>query len=188
MGASARQASRVHRPPFLLGPGLVAEMLRFHDQVASLGRDPSTWLEEAALRLEDEAPTDRGAERLLLQTRFLREACRIFDARVEALDGVDERALHAALRRSARAWCPSHVIVSVADHHADPNGLWPVDLELLADAPGLRRLDIVATRRVGEDLFARLRHLWADAVEVRVPRQRPAATRLEVTSGDRRWI
>ena len=49
MGASARQASRVHRPPFLLRPGLVAEMLRFHDQVARLGHDPSIWLDEAAV-------------------------------------------------------------------------------------------------------------------------------------------
>ena len=91
MGASARQASRVHRPPFLLRPGLIAEMLRFHDQVARLGHDPSTWLQDAAIRLEDEATSDRGAERLLLQTRFLREAYRIFDARVAALDGMDER-------------------------------------------------------------------------------------------------
>jgi CRISPR/Cas system-associated exonuclease Cas4 (RecB family) len=188
MGASARQASRTHRPPFLLRPGLVAEMLRFHDQVARLGHDPSAWLEEAAAHLEDEAPTDRGAERLLLQTRFLREAYRVFEARVEALDGVDERALHAALRRSGRAWCPPHVIVSVGDHHADPHGLWPVDLELLAAAPGLRRLDIVATRRVGEDALARLRRRWPQAVEVRVPAQRSPETRLEVASVDRRWI
>jgi CRISPR/Cas system-associated exonuclease Cas4 (RecB family) len=188
MGASARQASRIHRPPFLLRPGLVAEMLRFHDQIGRLGHDASAWLDEAAARLSDEASTDRGAERLLLQTRFLQEAYRRFEARVDALEGLDERALRAALRQSARAWCPSHVIVTVADHHADANGLWPVDLHLLAHAPGLTRLDVVATRRVADGLFARLRRIWPDTIDVRVLRQRPAETRLEVGSTERRWI
>ena len=48
MGASARHAARVRRPPFLLRPGLVAEMLRFHDQLERLGHEPSAWLREAA--------------------------------------------------------------------------------------------------------------------------------------------
>ena len=188
MGASARQAARVHRPPFLLRPGLVAEMLRLRDQVARLGHDPSAFLEDAAARLEDEAASDRGAQRLLLQTRFLREACKIFGARVAALDGLDEHALRQTLRHSNRAWCPRHLIVSVGDHHADAHGLWPVDLELLSRASGLRRLDVVATRRIGDDLFARLRRLWPDAATVRAPALRPHTTRLETTSADRRWI
>ncbi len=123
MGASARQAARVHRPPFLLRPGLVAEMLRFHDQMERLGHDPATWLNEAAARLGEEAPTDRGAQRLLLQTRFLQEACRAYAARVAGVDGVDERGLRLALRRSSRPWCQAQVIVTVADHHADADGL-----------------------------------------------------------------
>ncbi len=188
MGASARQAARVQAPPFLLRPGLVAEMLRFQDQVGRLGHDACEWLDDAASRLGDEAATDRGAERLLLQTRFLREAYREFETRVAALEGLDDRALRAALRRATRPWCPPHVVVSVTDHHADANGLWPVDLQLLTQAPGLARIDVVATRRVAEGLFTRLRHVWPSASEVRVPRQRPGETRLETTSTERRWI
>jgi CRISPR/Cas system-associated exonuclease Cas4 (RecB family) len=188
MGASAREAARVHRPPFLLRPGLIAEMVRLFDHVGRLGHDPLAWLDEAGARLADEASTDRGAERLLAQTRFLQEAFRGFEGRVAAADGVDERALRAALRRSAHAWSPRHVIVGVADHHAQPDGLWPVDLQLLGQAPGLLRLDVVATRRLAEAMFTRLRRTWPDAADVRVPRQRPGETCLEITTPERRWI
>ncbi len=188
MGASARHAAGVHRPPFLLRPGLIAAMLRFHDQIERLGHEPATWLQDAAARLDDEAATDRGAARLLLQTRFLQEAGRAYASRVAAADGVDERGLRQALRRSARPWCPPHVILSVADHHADADGLWPIDLQLLAEAPGLARIDVVATRAVAAALFGRLRTRWPLATHVRVPPQRPAGTRLEVGSTERRWI
>ena len=76
MGASARDASRTHPPPFLLRPGLIAEMLRFHDQVQRLGHDPCSWLDDAAARLGDEAAADRGAERLLRQARVMQAAFR----------------------------------------------------------------------------------------------------------------
>ncbi len=58
----------------------------------------------------------------------------------------------------------------------------------MTQAPGLARIDVVATRRVAEGLFTRLRHVWPSASEVRVPRQRPDETRLETTSTERRWI
>ena len=188
MGAAARDAARVHRPPFLLRPGLIAEMLRFHDDVERLGHDPGAWLEEAAQRLGDEAPTDRGAERLLLQTRFLHDAFARFAARQSALDVVDDQALRRQLRQVAHAWSPRHVIVTVADHHADASGLWPVDLALLAEARGVARVDVVATARLAEGVFPRLARRWPGAREVRIPRQRPATTQLEVTSAERRVI
>lgn len=188
MGASARHAARVQPPPFLLRPGLVAEMLRFHDQIGRLGHDASQWLEAAASQLSDEADTDRGAARLLQQTRFLQESFRAYEARVDSVAGLDERALRTALRTVDRPWAPAHIVIAVADHHADGDGLWPVDLTLMAQAPGVRRIDVVATRRVAEGLFPRLRRLWTTATEVRVPRQRPSETRLEVSAPDRRWI
>ena len=188
MGACARQAARRHAPPFLLRPGLIAEMVRFHDQVGRLGHVPTAWLEDAATRLEGEAASDRGAERLLRQTRFLHEAFRHFASRVEALDGLDEHALRTALLATPGAWCPRHVIVTVADHHADAGGLWPGDLDVLSAAPGLVRLDVVATRRVATSLFARLRVRWPGAIDVRIGPQRPSATRLEVSAPDRRWL
>lgn len=188
MGASARRASQQEPPPFLLRPGLIAEMVRFFDHIGRLGHDPLAWLDDAAGRLEDEAPTDRGAERLLQQTRFLREAFRRFVERSDALGGLDEQALRAALRRAPRAWCPPHVVITLADHHADADGLWPADLDLLSSAPGLVRLDVLATRRMAAPLFARLRRLWPEALEVGIGPQRPPSTRLETSSPERRWI
>ncbi len=188
MGASARRAARDQRPPFLLRPGLVAEMLRLFDQVTRLGHDPVAWLADVGEHLAAQADTDRGAERLLAQTGFLREAFRQYVERVTSTGGVDERALHAALRRSPHAWASPHLIVSVGDHHAHREGLWPVDLELLARAPGLHRIDVVATRRLADGLFPRLRRAWGGTIDVRVPSQRPLETRLEVDAANRRWI
>ena len=188
MGASARQAARSHRPPFLLRPGLIAEMLRLFDDIGRLGREPTTWLTEAGDHLAEEAPADRGAERLLQQTAFLLEAFRTFEARMASVAGLDERALRTALRQTRERWAPRHVVVTVGDHHAQREGLWPVDLALLAGAPGLDRLDVVATSRSAAALFARLRRPWPAASDVRVPSQQASQTQLEVTSAERRWI
>lgn len=188
LGAAAREAAHTHPPPFLLRPGLLAEMLRFHDDVQRLGHDPCAWLDEAASHLGDEAATDRGAARLLQQTRFLREAFGRYASRLAHLGAVDEQGLRAGLRRAAIPWSPPHVIVTVADHHADPAGLWPVDLVMLAEASGLTRVDVIATRRLAEGLFPRLARVWAGVQEVRIPPQRPVTTQLEVTSGQRRTI
>lgn len=188
MGASARQAARAHPPPFLIRPGLVSEMVRFCDTVVRLGHDVGAWLAAAADRLADEAPTDRGAERLLAQTRFMQAAWTAYDDRLRRLEALDERGLREMLQHSRHAWSPRHVIVSVADHHAQPEGLWPVDLPMLARAPGLARLDVVLTRRVAEGVRRRLLREWPEATDVRIPVQRPTDTRLEVDSTERRWI
>jgi RecB family exonuclease len=188
MGASAREAARTHRPPFLLRPGLIAEMLRLYDQVTRLGQDPLVWLEHAASTLADEAAVDRGAERLLVQTRFLQDAFGGYVRRVAGVEGLDEAALRAALSQLTTSWSPRHVIVSVGDHHSHGEGLWPVDLDMLSRARGLERVDVVATRRMGEALFSRLRRAWPSALDIHVPPQRPSETRLEVASTERRWI
>jgi len=188
MGASARDAARVSPPPFLLRPGLVAEMLRFHDHVDRLGHDVGTWLASAIAQLQDEADTDRGAARLLQQSRFLQAAFARLATKVAAADGLDDRALREALHACDRPWGPAHLVIAVGDHHADANGLWPVDLRLLAGAPAARRIDVLATRRVANGLFGRLRRLWPDAVDVRIPRQRPTVTMLEVSSPEHRWL
>ncbi len=188
MGASARHAARTHRPPFQLRPGLIAEMVRLFDDVTRLGHDPLGWLEGSAALLADQAPADRGAERLLAQTRFLQEAFRRYESSLDEARGLDERALRDALRLSSAPWLPHHVIVTVADHHAQAEGLWPADLQLLSQAPGLERLDVVATRRLAESLYVRLRRGWPAAIDVRIPSQRASGTRLEVSSPERRWI
>ncbi|HTV03416.1 MAG TPA: PD-(D/E)XK nuclease family protein [Luteitalea sp.] len=188
MAASAREAARHHRPPFVLRPGLIAEMVRFFDQAGRLAHDPVEWLVDAALRLGAEADTDRGAARLLGQTQFLRAAFEAYARKVRETGALDEQALRVRLRHATRRWAPRHLVVTVGDHHAEAHGLWPVDFDLLAAADGLARLDIIATARVADGLFARLRRRWSDAVDVRVPPQQPAATALEVTTADRRWM
>jgi CRISPR/Cas system-associated exonuclease Cas4 (RecB family) len=188
MAAGARRAARTERPPFVLRPGLIAEMVRLFEQVSRLGHDPVEWLDGAAAQLADEAASDRGAARLLAQTQFLREAFGAYRIRVEASRALDEHALRARLRQASRPWIARHVVITVADHHAEPQGLWPVDLDLMAGARGLERLDVVATSRLADALFARLRRRWPDAIDVRVPPQQPPGASLEVTSTDRRWI
>lgn len=189
MSASGRDAACSQPPPFAVRPGIVAEMLRFHDQIDRLGGESARWLSGAIALLAGEAATDRGAARLLAQSRFLQAAFTAFRERMSSLDGLDEPRLRAALQRLDRPWSPAHIVVTVADHHADPAGLWPVDIAMLSDARGLARIDVVATRRqVAAGLFTRLRRAWPDAVDVRVDRQRPSETALEVTSTERRWI
>ena len=188
MAASARSAARSERPPFVLRPGLVAEMVRLFEHVSRLGHDPVEWLDDAATHLGDEADTDRGAARLLGQTQFLRTAFAAYRLRVEASRTLDEHALRARLRQVSRVWMARHLVVTVADHHAEPHGLWPVDLDLIATARGLERLDILATSRLADGLFARLRRRWPGAIDVRVPPQQPPTASLEVISTGRRWI
>ena len=190
MGASARQAARVQRPPFLLRPGLVAEMLRFHDQIERLGHDAVGLAREAAAQLEDEAPSDRGAERLLLQTPLpagsvsgLRRARRAISRAGRA------RPARRRCGDASRPWCPPHVVVD--RRRSSCRRRRP-----LAGGPGVARRRHPASRASTSwrraasptSLFARLRRLWPLAADVRVPRQRPSDTRLEVTSTERRWI
>ena len=65
-------ASTVEDPPFQIRPGLIAEMLRFYDQLRRQSQSVKRFQElmEDALG-GDAADVDRGAERLLRQTRFL---------------------------------------------------------------------------------------------------------------------
>jgi hypothetical protein len=58
-------------PPFDVRPGLVAEMLRFTIQLRRQGRSVDRFEE---LLVESLGDTDRGAARLLDQTRFLATA------------------------------------------------------------------------------------------------------------------
>ena len=67
-----------------LRPGFIAEMLRFYDQLRRQARNVARFeelLDEALLR---DAEHDRGAERMLAQTRFLAATFRGYERRVEA--------------------------------------------------------------------------------------------------------
>ena len=145
LGVAARSAETSgHQPPFNLRPGLVAEMLRFYDELRWHRNSVDDFERRGLDRLEPGADHDRGAARLVRQTRFLAAAYRDFERRVKAA-GADEHSLRARLLEEAspRPWL--QVIVTVSDRAFDPHGLYPVDWDLLTRIPGLTSLDIVTT-------------------------------------------
>ncbi len=144
--AAAEEASRAGAPPpFTLRPGILAEMLIFHDTLTRLRRTADDVERLLVTTLAAEAGTDRGAARLLEQTRFLVAAFRAFQRRAGQLDALDEHGLRTLALERGPAPALRHVIVTAADAAADPAGLWPADFDLLARLPGLARLDVIAT-------------------------------------------
>ena len=147
-------------PPFVVRPGLVAEMLRFYDQLRRQGQSVDRFEELLVETLDD---GDRGAARLLDQTRFLAAAFRAYERRLG--DAVDEHGLRAHLLATAAADPLRHVILTVADWIADPHGLAAVDFDLLTRVPGLERIDVVTTDRVLGSGFHQRLHDWLPGIE-----------------------
>jgi RecB family exonuclease len=163
---AARHAG--HEPPFRLRPGLVAEVLRFYDALGRYQKDVDTFERLALGLLEPGAADDRGAERLVRQTRFLAAAFRELEAR-QAEAGADEHVLRARLLATPAARPYRHVVVAVGDRSSDRYGLWPADWDLLARLPALARLDVVVTdTALAGDLHERLHHLLPGLDEVRL--------------------
>jgi RecB family exonuclease len=162
---AARDAG--HEPPFRLRPGLVAEALRFYDALGRYQKDVETFERLALGLLESGAADDRGAERLVRQTRFLAAAFRELETR-QAEAGADEHVLRARLVASPAPRPYRHVVVAVGDRSNDRYGLWPADWDLLARLPDLARLDVVVTdTTLAGDLHERLHHLLPGLDEVR---------------------
>lgn len=132
-------------PPFQLRPGLIVAILAFYDELRRNGRTLDDFERLAAGMLEPSADVDRGAERMLRQTHFLAAALGEFEQRLAGSGRVDEHGLRALLLTRPAVPPLRHIVVTVADQAADPRGLWPVDLDLLARLPQLAHLDIVAT-------------------------------------------
>ena len=154
-------------PPFRVRPGLVAEMVRFYDDLRRSQKDVDTFERLALTMLEPGAADDRGAHQLVEQTRFLAAVFRDFKRRCSE-QGDDEH----ELRRRAIAESPArayrHVVVAVADRTVDPFGLTPADWDLLARAPGVESLDVVVTDRVlAGALHERMHALLPGIQEVR---------------------
>lgn len=144
--AAAAEAAGL-APPFALRPGLVGEMIVLYDALRRRFRTVEQFERMTAETLEASAEIDRGARRLLQQTRFLAEAFRGYERRLADLGRWDEHLLRAALEQDESAAPVRQVVVTVGDQHGDPAGLWLADLTLLARLPGLERIDIVATAR-----------------------------------------
>ena len=161
LGRAARAArAKGLEPPFAVRPGLVAEMLAFYDALRRQRRTVARFEEflTDALATSD----DRGAERLLAQTRFLADAFRGYEVAVAASGHLDEHLLREHLLAEIPDRPIAQVIVTVTDRVADPAGLWPADIDLLTRLPGLARIDVVATE-------ARLTGGWLERVFEELP-------------------
>ena len=146
LGAACRAAAdEGAEPPFHLRPGLIAEILRLYDTLRRNQKSVGAFERLALGTLEPGATYDRGAERLLRQTRFLVSAFRRFERRCEESAGIDEHTLTRVLVETpaARPW--RHIMVTVGDRACASHGLFPADWDLLARLPGVERLDVVAT-------------------------------------------
>ena len=172
------------QPPFRLRPGLVAEILRFYDALRRNQKDIDTFERLVLGLLEPGADADRGAARLVQQTRFLVAAFREFERQCSSV-GVDEHGLRDRLRRTAADRPVRHVVLSVSDRGFDPHGLVPADWDLLARLPGLERVDVVVTDTVlAGALHERMHHLLPDIAEERFEFEAASSPILVTPSSD----
>jgi RecB family exonuclease len=184
LGVACRAASDSGTPPpFQLRPGLIAAVLAFYDDLRRHRNDVDTFERLALATLEPGAAYDRGAERLVRQTRFLAAAFREFE-RCAVAAGVDEHALRRAILATAAERPIRHVVLTVSDRSVDPHGLLPADWDLLSRAPGLERLDVVVTdRTLAGPLHEQLHQLLPGIDEVRFePDAEPCVPVLAVPS------
>jgi RecB family exonuclease/inactivated superfamily I helicase len=180
MGAAARDAEKVGiRAPFNLRPGLIAEIVRLYDELARVRKTVDQFERLMVQDLEAESEVDRGAARLLQQTRFLVRTFRGYEEKLSELGRLDEHLL--------RAWLINHpmrqpyleVIVAVGDRAADREGLWPADFDLLTRLPALRRIHVVATEsQLATGLHERVHQVLPGIEEERVTEDAGSTTRL----------
>jgi RecB family exonuclease len=183
--------------PFQIRPGLVSEMLRFYDQLRRQSQHAARFDELMTAALEGDSTTDRGAERLLAQTRFLVAAFRDYERRVAASGACDEHVLRERLLSEPAEGRLRHVVITVADWIADPAGLFVADFDLLARIPDLEALDLVCTSAVLGSGFHERIHNWWPGLEETEAREIEAETTgsrvrpvlaLPTTDPDRVWF
>ena len=148
MQAAARKAAEHCAPPFEPRPGLTPSFVRFYDDLLRQRQSVDSFERLLGGDLETSAEFDRGARRLLLQTRFLAAAFRAFERDSAATGRCDEHALRRQLLTGGLARPIAGVVVTLPDQAADADGLWPADFDLLTRIEGLERLDVVATEAV----------------------------------------
>ena len=153
------------KPPFRIRPGLVGAMLDFFDSLKRHQKSVNDFERLALGRLDVGNDQDRGADRLVRQTRFLAAAFREFQRRCDEAGNVDEHLLRERLldTHGDRQW--RHIIVAVRDRAADRYGLYPVDWDLLARLPALQRVDVVVTDATLSGSFHQRIHQWLPGIE-----------------------
>jgi RecB family exonuclease len=156
-------------PPFRLRPRLIAEILRFYDTLRQQQKDVATFARLALGALEPGAANDRGAERLVRQTRFLVDAFREFERLRAGTGALDDHALRAEVLATPAPNPWRHVVLAVIDRARDPFGLYPRDWDLLALVPGVERVDVVVTNStLGGALHERIHQVLPGIEEVHV--------------------
>jgi RecB family exonuclease len=154
LAAAAREAEELGTPaPFHVRPALVAEMLSLYDHVRRIGRTVEDFDRLLSGELDPAAESDRGAQQLLEQTRFLATSFRIYEDQLAGGQSVDEHALRAQLVSTASSHPLRHLVIAVGDRPFDADGYWPADVSLFTTLPGLDRIDIVSTAGVLDSGF-----------------------------------
>jgi RecB family exonuclease len=132
-------------PPFTVRPGLLVEMLALYDALRRRQRSVDDLERVMGDRLAPSADTDRGARRLLEQTRYLVAVFREYEAGLTRDGLADEHRLRNSLAAVPLRRPYRHLVVTVGDEVSDAHGLWPADFDLMMRLEGLTRIDIVAT-------------------------------------------
>jgi RecB family exonuclease len=146
---AARLASESGAPaPFRLRAGLIVEILSLYDDLRRRRRTVEDFERLMTGSLEPGADTDRGAERMLRQTRFLVTVFRELERRIAATGRIDEHGLRARLVEPSTGSPYRRVVVTVGDQAGDARGLWLADYDVLARVSGIEHIDIVATEHV----------------------------------------
>ena len=164
--SAARAVAATVELSFQLRPGLVGEMLAFYDHLRRQMQlvDRFQELIEEALPGAD-AALDRGAERMRRQTAFLAAAFRQYQRRLAELCLCDEHTLRERLVAQASPDPVRHVVVTLADWIADPDGLFVADFDLLARIPGLAAIDVVVTESTLASGFHERVREWFPGIE-----------------------
>ena len=143
--AAAQEAVSEAPPPFRFRPGLVPALLDFYDELMRHRRSVDAFERLLVEELEPSVDLDRGARRLLRQTRFLAAMFRAYRRRVERAGCLDEHGVRELLVTGGHPSAFSQVVITVADWATSPTGLWPADFDLLTRLRGLEQIDVVAT-------------------------------------------
>ena len=196
--SSTEHASSGHARgvPFQLRPGLVAEILRFYDQLRRQSQQVRRFAELIEEAVGAASPVDLGVERILQQTRFLASTFRAYERRVFEAHACDEHALRDHLITESIHPPPRHIIVTIQDWIADPDGLFAADFDLLARLPGVEAIDIVCTEALlGSGFHERLHNWWPGIDEAsgadiagRLPEIRPVLLTPAGAEPDRPWF
>ena len=168
--ASAREAaSGGDKAPFRLRPGLLSEVLALYDTLGRHRRSLDDFERNVFVVLGQDEAIDRGAARLMRQTRFFLAMLRAYERRRDATGGIDEQGLRALLLATDRVTY-RHVVVTVGDRQSSPPGLYDADFDLLTRLAGVDRIDLVATEAaLSAGLRLRLNAVLPGIEEVRGP-------------------